>query len=403
MGTVTHSRRHVAHILPYDAVGGTEVATLRVARAVEQRGFRSTAFCTPVADPVAALFEAAGVDTARYPAVEPSFRRPWPFLAAALRLARTLATREVDLVHCADIHAAPLAGLAGRLARLPVLCHVRNRYEDLGARERRLLLPVHHFAFVSQHTRDGFGLPVSPRRGTVVYDGVKLPALDGTRAAAASVRAEFGIPEDVALVGMVARVAAQKDFVTLVKAAARIVQTDPRVRFLIVGDHSSAATYRAHYAMVVRTLAELGISDHFVFTDFRSDVPRFLAALDLFVLSTHWEGLPLVILEAMSYGKPVVATEVDGVPEAVRNGQTGLLVPHQDSEALAAQILAVLRGPALAERLGCAGRERIREHFGPEQFAGSLETLYRTLLGPTDRPIESESRIATTAQAGFRT
>ena len=148
----------------------------------------------------------------------------------------------------------------------------------------------------------------------------------------------------------------------------------------MAGDYSADAN-REHYARVRTTLEECGVSKAFVFTGQRQDVTRLLRAIDVFVLSTHWEGLPLVILEAMSQGKPVVATDVDGIPEVVTHGETGLLFPHEDDRQLAAHVLSLLRDAVGAERLGEAGRRLVQTRFTTEQFAMSMNDVYSRLLG----------------------
>ena len=369
----------IAHVLPYPAVGGTEHATLRIAKSLDPSRYASIAFHLPQADPVEALFTDARVPCTIYEPSEPSYGHARRYLQTSSALARAFKRHKVDLVHCADLLAAHHAALAGWLARVPVLCHVRNRFDVISWRDRSFLWPVRCFVFVSRNTWEHFGFRVPPSRGLVVYDGI-----DGAPAAldaddAASVRRELGIAPDVPLIGMIARVAPQKDYPTLVRAAARLLADYPGARFLVVGDNSSDAN-REHYASVRTMLGEYGVSDAFVFTGQRRDVPRILGALDVFVLSTHQEGLPLVILEAMSHGKPIVATEVDGIPEMVTHEETGLLFPHGDDQQLAVQILGLLRDRAKAERLGSAGRHLVRTRFSAERFATSMNEVYSRLL-----------------------
>jgi glycosyltransferase involved in cell wall biosynthesis len=106
-----------------------------------------------------------------------------------------------------------------------------------------------------------------------------------------------------------------------------------------------------------------------------------MSAFDVFVLCTHFEGLPLVILEAMARGRPVVATAVDGIPEIVIDGRTGLLHPHGDAETLAARLLSLLEDEALAARIGGAGREFVKMEWGRERFAANMARLYEDVLG----------------------
>jgi glycosyltransferase involved in cell wall biosynthesis len=372
---------NVAHVLPWPSVGGTELATLRIARAVGGEQFAHTAFCLKGADAVRELFEGGGFETAEYEAVEPSYRRPKNYLRASWRLAREFRRRGVALVHCADVAAGYYASLAGRLAGVPVLCHVRNRFADLSRRDLSFLRPVSRFAFVSRDTWRHFALKVGPRRGVVVYDGFDAAPARASGADGRDARREWGVPDDCKLVGMVARVAPQKDYRTLARAAARVVADYPRVRFVVVGDYEAVEAHRRHYEEVRGWLRESGVEQNFVFAGFREDVAGALSAMDIFVLCTHHEGLPLVLLEAMAHALPVVATSVDGVPEVVLDGETGLLHAHEDDAGLAAHLTSLLRDEARAAALGEAGRRFVESNFNREQFARSMTELYRDMLG----------------------
>jgi glycosyltransferase involved in cell wall biosynthesis len=270
------------------------------------------------------------------------------------------------------------------MAGVPVLCHVRNRLEEMPHLGRLHLRPVSHFAFVSKHTWAQFPLYVPPGKGTVIYDGVDSapgdPASDALHAAAAAqVRAEFGFPDGAKLVGMVARVVPQKDYATMIAAASRVVHAHPEVRFLVVGDHSGTEISRAHYAEIRAILDRSGMTPWFVFTGYRRDVPGFLDAFDIAVLSTHHEGLPLVLLESMARARPTVATAVDGIPELI-DGTNGLLHPHGDAEALAAHLLNLLDHPEAGARIGRAARQTVLEKFTTRQFTDCIVELYTRML-----------------------
>ncbi len=345
----------IAHILPFPELGGTEHATLRIAKAVDRSQFTNVAFHLPEAEPVRALFAEHGVPGVPYEPAVPSYRSAAAYLRSSLKLARAFKQHKVDLVHCADLLAAHHAALAGRLAGIPVLCHIRSRFDTVSRRDCTFLWPVQRFVFVSRNTREHFACAVRDSRGVVVYDGIDVPLAADARKDRESVGREFNIPEQAPILGMLARVAPQKDFATLARAAARILQVEPETRFLIAGDYTGPGN-REHYQQVRRDLETCGVAESFIFTGYRQDVPRLLNAIDIFVLSTHKEGLPLVILEAMARAKPVVATAVDGVPEIIQDGETGLLFPHEDHEQLAAHIFGLLRDRLWrpgSEKLGC--------------------------------------------------
>ena len=369
--------------MPWEGVGGTEQAALRIAHAVQDAGFDTTFFCLGSAPLVRDFFSSAGYETGTWRGASPGFDGHRYFLHETLQLAREFRRRSVTLVHCADVIAGAYAALAGRLALVPVICHVRNRHDDISGPDQRFLRAVSRFAFVSRASWRAFAHRVPQSRGVVVYDGVEVPTGDveaEQEADRRAVRLEFNIPGDATIVGMIARVDKQKDYETLAKAAARVVSATPPIRFLIVGAHSIEQTQMRHFEQVKGWLTANRVSDYFVFTDFRSDVPRLLRAMDIVVLSTHYEGLPLVLLESMANGKPVVATAVDGVPEVVTDNQTGLLFPHQDDALLAAHLISLIRDRSRAAHLGRNGRSFILEHFNSEQFKRAIVALYNSVL-----------------------
>ena len=380
---MTKQNPQIAHIMPWSSVGGTEHATLRLAQALKNRKYEHTIFCPELFGPVAAMFAQAGFEIAEYRAAEPSYRHPRYFLSASFTLSRELRKRGIDLVHCADLLAAYYAGLAGKLARLPVLSQVRCSYPRISSRDKTFLKTVDHFAFVSKDARATFDYKVSDDRATVVYDGIDVRTGAETDDGAA-VRREFGISRDVTIIGMIARVAPAKDFPTLVRSAQSVVRRFPEVRFLIVGDHSTVDLNRRHYAEVQQSIAEAGLSQYFIFTDHRDDVERLLNAIDIFVLSTKTEGLPLVILEAMAHAKPVVATAVGGVPELIRDKETGFLHSPGDYEAQANQLGLLVEDKALRHRIGAAGRALAQSDFSRERFATEISNLYGRLIGEPD-------------------
>lgn len=370
----THPR--IAHLLPWPEVGGTEVATLRMATALDG-GFEHVMLCRAEAEPVRALFDAKGFETARYRCAELSYRRPAAFLRASLELARELRARRVDLLHGSDLAAAHVGGLAGRLARVPVLCHVRNPHDVIPRRDRPLLATVARFAFVSRHVQDRFAYRAP---GVLVYDGVDVPPGDRP-SSSGDVRAELGVAPDARLVGMVARLAEQKDHATYLRAAARIVRKEPRARFLVVGDHRAHPIARQRHVELAALTRELGIAHAVVFTGFRADVPRLLDAMDVVVLATHFEGFGLAVLEAMAAGRPVVATAVGGLLEIIDDGATGLLHRPRDDRHLAEQVESLLLDERRAARMGVAARDAVRARFARARCAERLGEVYREMLG----------------------
>jgi glycosyltransferase involved in cell wall biosynthesis len=239
---------------------------------------------------------------------------------------------------------------------------------------------VRKFVFVSHDSQRTFGCKASAARGIVIYDAVDVDDTQGGSEPQNVIRSEFGIPADAAVVGTLGHIAPAKDYETLVRAAARVVESGAHVRFLIVGDHSSQSTFREHYQKVRALVEGMQLGGHFIFTGFRRDVSRMLRAMDILVLSTNTEGLPLSILEAMAHRKPVIATRVGGIPEIVSDGVTGLLHPHKDDAALAHQIISLLADPGRASRLASEAQAFVRTHFLKDRFASQMLDVYASMV-----------------------
>ncbi|MEA3401996.1 MAG: glycosyltransferase [Armatimonadota bacterium] len=186
------------------------------------------------------------------------------------------------------------------------------------------------------------------------------------------VRRELELPEDAVVVGSVMRLAPQKDPGTLIRAAALVAAFRRRVHWLIVGGGPLEDDVRER-------VERLGLADRVRLVGPRRDVPRLLQACDLFALSSAWEPFGIAYLEASAMGLPVVGTRVNGAPEAVIDGETGLLVPPGRYAALAAAVSRLAGDPDLARRMGEAGRCHARQ-FRHERFVAAVEALYERLL-----------------------
>jgi glycosyltransferase involved in cell wall biosynthesis len=372
----------IAHILAWPIVAGTEISTLRIAQGLTGSDYHHVAFCTPEAPVVESFFRTAGFETATFRSVGLSYRKPGPFLRASFQLACELRRQKIALVHCSDLMAGLRAAPAAKIARLPVLCHIRNPHPDIPRHDTPLLRAVDRFIFVSRHARDNFGYSVPTQRGSVIYDGIEPIPID-RHAARQRLLAQFSLPSDARLVGMVGRLAPQKDHATLVRAAGRVVAVDPSVRFLVVGDHTNPEAARQHYRALARLVEERQLGRHVIFTGFRDDVPQILGGLDVSVLATKFEGFGLVIVEAMAQGTPVIATGVGGVTEIITDQITGLLHHPADDADLAEKIVAILSDKGLWQRLAEAGRRRVEEQFTIRHFAANIASLYRESIGHT--------------------
>lgn len=295
------------------------------------------------------------------------------------RLIRFMRARRFDVVQT-WIYAADTYGrVAARRAKVPVVVTAEMAVDLWKGRSERAVdrflsgwtdRVVGNSRAVVDFYRE-VGIP--PAKLAVIPSGIAddepPPAVDP-----AQVRREFGLPPDAPLALFVGRMAEQKGVADLLAAIDILQHVRPDLRTLIVGDGPLRgrleATARAFRLTEPRRALFLG---------HRSDVPRLLAACDLLVLPSLYEGLPNVVLEAMRFRKPVVATAAPGTTEVVIADETGLLVPLKNPPALAQAIRRVVADPTLARRLGEAGRVRVEAEFGVDRMVARFAELYEAL------------------------
>jgi glycosyltransferase involved in cell wall biosynthesis len=303
------------------------------------------------------------------------------------RLARFIRAHNIDVVHTNSLKADIIGGMAARLASRPVVWHVRDRIEDdylpklvvQTFRFLTLLIPTYviaNSAATLRTLRLGKGA-----RGTSIPSGIELNAKsavvhDGTSPVLPE---KSSGPRSGFCVGLVGRISPWKGQHIFIRAAALVNKRLPETHFIIIG---AALFGEDQYDQEVRRLpGELGIQDNVEFAGFRNDIKHAIAELDLLVhASTKGEPFGQVIIEGMAAGKPVVATNGGGVPEIVEDGQTGILVPMGDVEAMAEAICQILSDPARAKAMGVRARQRVADHFTLEQTARRVEAVYAEIL-----------------------
>jgi glycosyltransferase involved in cell wall biosynthesis len=211
----------------------------------------------------------------------------------------------------------------------------------------------------------------------LVRSGVDLAAYARADELRAAAREGLGLPASAPVVGLIGNLKRQKAPLDFIELAARVAARSPEARFFLAGDGELRAE-------VERRIARHGLEGRLALLGWRHDVPALLGALDVLVLTSSWEGLPRVCPQAMAAGRPIVATAVDGVPEAVQHGRNGLLFPPGDVETGAAHVLALLADPALRQRMGAEGRANAGE-FAADRMIAELERLYSELLAARAR------------------
>jgi glycosyltransferase involved in cell wall biosynthesis len=377
----------VLHIITRLIIGGAQENTMLTAALLDPDRYAVDVISGPQTGSEGSLQEevrARGIPLTIEPALVREIR-PAKDLLAVVRLARFIRRSRYAIVHTHSSKAGVLGRWAAWLAGTPIIVHTVHGW---GHHERQHPLARRFYILLEQVTQritDKL-IVVSPRNiEKGLADGIATPAkyvtirsgieLDRFRRPARpreAVRAELGIPLDAPVVGTVTRLSPQKAPLDFVTAAAQVAASRPGAHFVVVGDGPLRAEVESR-------VAAAGLAGRFHLTGLRRDVPDLLHSFDVFALTSLWEGLPRVLIQAMAAGLPVVATAVDGSAEAVEDGVNGLLTPPGDPQALAAALLRLLGDPALAAQMGAAGQERAGE-FGARKMVDDIAALYETLL-----------------------
>jgi glycosyltransferase involved in cell wall biosynthesis len=306
-------------------------------------------------------------------------RREWD-LGWAVRLRRLVRERRYDLVH---IHSPYVAGIA-RVALKTLPAGMRPRLVYTEHLPWWGYIPLTRLLNRLTYRLDDANLAVSrtvadsipPRlrgRVSVVVQGIFPERVRDQLRFRDEVRAELGIAPSELVVGTVAHFRQQKGYPVLLRAARQVLDQGFPIRFVAVGRGPQEEEIRAiHFG--------LGLGDRFLLTGFREDATRVMAAFDLFALASHYEGLPLALMEALVLGIPVVATNVGGIPEGVSDGIEGLLVPPDRPDLLAHAIGTLARDLDLRTRMSSAAAERGRT-FDIRDSLRAVEENYRVAMG----------------------
>ena len=350
--------------------GGAERLVGHIARGLDPERFEPIVCATRTADPgAAAAARAAGVRVVVLGRRRTLSVRPW------LRLWREL-RNGVDVLHAHKFGSNLWGSVVGRAARVPVVVAHEHTWSFEGAPVRKFLdrrvIAALVDAFLAVSHEDARRMAeierIPPSLVQVVPNGIPEPASPTGH----DVRGELGVKLDVPLIGSICVLRPQKAVHTFLEAVAILRRTTP-LQALVVGDGPERGRLEA-------LAADLGIAEATIFTGRRDDVPDVLAALDVVVSSSVFEGSPLALIEAMAAGKAIVATRVGGVPDLIEDGQHGLLVEPSDPASLATAIESLLADPDLRRELGARAARRQRAEFTLEVTIERLQELYETLF-----------------------
>ena len=350
--------------------GGQENRTLNELSELQARGYAPLLACPPQAKLGARAREIGCevIDVAMRGALD---------LPALWALRRLMATRTIDIVNTHSGRDTQLAGMAARsLGRQrPRIVRTRHLALPISSRFSYVTLPDHVVTvsrFVASYLISA-GVPAE--RITAVPTGIDLSRYQ--TATSGNLRAELGLADTASLIGTVAILRRKKGHAELLEAVPQVLEKFPAAHFVFAGDGPQ-------FENLTRRIAELGLASNVHLLGLRRDVVNVLASLDLFVLPTHQEALGTAFIEAAAMGVPAIASNVDGVPEIVRHGETGLLVPVGDSAAIAASIIRLLADAPLHHTMGAAARTWVEAHYSRQVMVDGMLAVYAKLLAAKD-------------------
>ena len=297
-------------------------------------------------------------------------------LTDLVRLARQRGTR---ILHVHGYAAADFGRLAARRVGAALVLH--EHFADprmppyQGLADRALASLTDRAIAVSESTRDFLvhARHVPAHRVRLIWNGAPLDEFAPVAPATAlATRRELGLPEDAVVIGSIGRLNEQKGHRYLLEAAAPVLAAVPAARVLIVGDGDLADPLR-------QQARALGIADRVVFAGHRDDIPAVLGAVDVFCISSTYEGTPLTLFEAMAAGKAIVSTAVDGCREVIEDGVTGVLVPSRDPATLALRLRELLTSPGRRDELARAAR-RASSRYDIRRCVEAMQALYDEVL-----------------------
>jgi glycosyltransferase involved in cell wall biosynthesis len=355
-------------------VGGSQTHLLQVLRLIDRQRFEPVLCC--LTGQGALLDAARETGTTVVSGGLRGVKSPRA-LAALGRLRAFMRDERIDVVHNYLLRANVIGTLAARAARVPVVlaskrgCHERRGWEMLGARLSNRLADcvTANSNAVREFVHSHEGCPLA--KMVVIPSGIDTERF--TPVVAADGKTRLGLPADAVVVGSLTRMRVRKGVEEFLRAMGQVCRARPAVHVVIAGDVELDDEVRA-------LVAAAGLGGRLHLLGRRSDVPEVLSAFDVFVLSSHGEGMSNAILEAMAMAKPVVATGVGGTVEVVEVGVTGHLVPARDADALAAAIVRLVDHPDMGRLMGARGRRVVIDRFSAPAMVRQMEALYTQLL-----------------------
>lgn len=286
------------------------------------------------------------------------------------RLVNIIKDKQIDLIHTDSTTEAFYAGIAAWVTRIPVVWHIRVS-EKAWFIDRILATLSTKLILVSNAIRKRFAWLNDHQKMVVIHNGIDLETFDNFPGTS-SIREDYNIAQDTLLLGCIGRIEKRKGQEYLISAMRHL----DNAKLILVGQGKEDYLNR-----ITKLCNEFNIADRVMYIGYRDDIPSVLKEIDIFVFPTlRGEGFPRVILEAMAAGKPVVATDNAGSPEAVADGYTGFIVPTGNTSALATKLKELIADKKKRTVMGEAGRKRVKKYFTIQKNVEKIQQVYHDIL-----------------------
>jgi glycosyltransferase involved in cell wall biosynthesis len=365
---------NILHVISKLTVGGVENQLLMILKKYDKRKLYPLVCSLSDKGEIGKEIEDSGIEV--IPLNKLKHRFDWTIVKEIYHLIKI---RDIKIVRTHQYHANLYGRLAAWLAKVPcIVASIHNVFTIDRKLHRRMIN-----RFLARFTDKVVAVSETIKRDILKYDGLRVDkvtvinnGIDTDRLLNMDgnvIRTEFNIFPDVPVIGTIGRLTFQKGQKYLIEAVSKIKEKFPRIMLLIVGDGLIKDELQ-NYAKI------LGINEHVIFTGSRRDVPALLAAMDIFVFPSLWEGLPNALIEAMAASKTIIATDIPPIREIFNTEKIGILIPARDSNAIASSIELLLYDKTLAETFGKSAQERAFSHFNINTTVDKYTTLFENII-----------------------
>jgi glycosyltransferase involved in cell wall biosynthesis len=377
-------KKRVLHIITRIVVGGAQFNTMYSCELIDENKYDVTMLAGSQTGPEGSIESDILSRRINYVEFDELVREINPIkdFKALIRLYKYIKKNKFDIVHTHSSKAGILGRLAAFLAGTPTIIHTSHGWgfhDRMGILLRnfyitieKLIAPItDKLIVVSDLNREkGLAAGISKESKYItIHSGIDIDMFKNKISSREKMRAEFNIKPDEILVGNVSRLSPQKSPETFIEVAKKVTSAFSNVKFMFVG----GGPFRAKCEALIE---KYGLQEKVFLIGLRKDVPEVMSMFDIFTLTSLWEGLPRVLPEAMAMGIPIVATNVDGAPQAIEEGVSGYLVPLGDIDMFEERILEFIKDAPKRERFSEAASKTVASRFCVKQMVRDIEKVY---------------------------